>query len=72
MLKKELEDRCKKLESIIKDTWWMARRYAHGRQSYSVGQFNDALKLAQELGMTFTPDPIDGIIEAKDRMFDKE
>lgn len=61
-----------KLKSIIQDIWWLARRYAHGRQSYAVAQYNDAIRLAQSLGMEFKPDPIDGLVEAKDRMFDKE
>jgi len=72
MNKKELEDKCKKLEKIITDIQWMARRYAHGRQSYAVGMYNDAIKLAQELGMQFKPDAIDGLVEAKDAGLDKE
>jgi hypothetical protein len=60
------------LRHIISEIWWMARRYAHGRKSYSVGQYNNAIRLAQLLGMKFKPDPIDGLIEAKDVMFDKE
>ncbi len=72
MTKKDLEKRCEDLEKIIKDIWWMSRRYAHGRQSYAVSQYNDAIKKAQELGMTFNPDPVDGIIEAKDSQFDRE
>ena len=70
MNKKELEDRCKKLESIIQDIQYMAKRYAHGRMSTAVSQYNNAIKLAQELGMTFPPDT-DGLIEAKDGLFDK-
>ena len=49
----------------------MARRYAHGRKTYAVSTYNEAVKLAQELGMIFTPDT-DGLIEAKDGMFDRE
>lgn len=71
MEKKELEKRCSELEKIIRDIWWMSRRYAHGRQSYAVDQYNRAIRKAQELGMNFDPDPIDGLIEAKDSMFDK-
>jgi hypothetical protein len=39
------------LESIIRDTLWMACRYAHGRQSYSVGMYNDAARRALALGV---------------------
>jgi hypothetical protein len=70
--KKELLAQISALKGIIWDIQWMARRYAHGRQSYAVGQYNDAIRLAQRLGMEFKPDPIDGLIEAKDAMFDKQ
>ncbi len=78
MLKKELEKkcfqlekRCFQLEGIIKDTWWMSRRYAHGRSSTAVSTYNNAIKLVQELGIHIYPD-LDGLIKAKDGMFDKE
>jgi len=64
-------NREKELERIIYDIWWMARRYAHGRQSYAVGQYNDAIRKAQQIGLVFQPDPIDGLIEAKDSQFDR-
>ena len=72
MEKEELEKKCNDLEKIIKDIWWMARRYAHGRQSYAVEQYNSAIKKAQSLGIDIKPDPVDNIIEAKDSMFDKD
>jgi hypothetical protein len=50
--------RCKKLESIIIDIHWMARRYADGRQTYAVEMFNDAVRLALGLGMEIKRDPI--------------
>jgi len=81
MLKKDLqkrcaelekfEKRCSQLEWIIKEIQWQARRYAHGRMSMAVSSYNEAIKLAQELGMTFRPDN-DGLVLAKDGMFDKE
>lgn len=43
--------RIEALESIIRDTIWMACRYAHGRQSYAVGMYNDAARRAVELGV---------------------
>lgn len=38
------------LMSIIRDTLWMACRYAHGRQSYAVGMYNEAARRAVALG----------------------
>lgn len=35
MTKKEMQDRIDKLEKIIVDTFWMSRRYAHGRRTYA-------------------------------------
>jgi len=70
MDKKELEARCSALESIIQDIWWMSQRYAHGRQSYAVSMYNDAIRKAQDLGMVFTPNR-EGLIEAKDAGLDK-
>ena len=46
------------LESIILDIYWMARRYADGRQSYAVSMYNDAIDLAVKLGVPIRPDPI--------------
>ena len=71
MKKKELEKRCSQLESIIQDIQYMARRYAHGRMSCAVSIYNDAIKLAQDLGMEFKPDT-DDLVEAKDGMLDKK
>lgn len=45
----EARDRVEALERIIHDTLWMARRYAHGRQSYAVGMYNDAARAALRL-----------------------
>lgn len=36
---------------IIRDTLWMACRYAHGRQSYSVAMYNEAARDANALGL---------------------
>lgn len=38
------------LRRIIRDTMWMACRYAHGRQSYAVAMYNAAARKANELG----------------------
>ena len=51
MTDRELRDRIDILESIIHDTLWMARRYAHGRMSYAVGMYNDAARKAKSLGI---------------------
>lgn len=39
------------LQAIIRDTLWMACRYAHGRQSYAVGMYNAAARDAVALGL---------------------
>jgi hypothetical protein len=39
-----------RLRKIIRDTLWMACRYAHGRQSYAVAMYNQAAREAQALG----------------------
>jgi hypothetical protein len=56
----------RQLESIILDIYWMARRYADGRQSYAVGMYNDAIELAVKLGLPITCDPIAGSYFAQD------
>lgn len=48
--------RSKVLESIVTDIYWMARRYANGRQTYAPSLYNDAIQKAQELGLDL---PID-------------
>lgn len=49
MDKKALMLENSQLRSIIKDTLWMARRYADKRSSYSTSQVNEALELAKIL-----------------------
>jgi hypothetical protein len=71
-MKIDYKKRSEELEKIILDIYWMARRYAHGRQTYAVSQYNEAINKAIELGVDIKPDPIDNLIEAKDRMFDKK
>ena len=81
MLKKELEKRCAELEKfeekcsrlewIIKEMQIMAKRYAHGRMSTAVSAYNEAVQEAIKIGMEFQPDT-DGLVFAKDAMFDKE
>lgn len=39
------------LEGIIKETLWMACRYAHGRNSWAVGAYNAAAKEALSLNV---------------------
>jgi hypothetical protein len=70
-MSKKLKAENEKLRDIIKDMQWMARRYAHGRMSYAVDMYNCAVRDAQALGVELWPDPIDGLIEAKDAMLDR-
>jgi hypothetical protein len=67
----DYKKRSEQLEWIIQQIYWMARRYAHGRSTYAPSDYNEAIKLAHELGMVFRPDN-DGLVEAKDGSIDKE
>lgn len=67
----DYKKKSEQLEGIIQEIWWMSRRYAHGRSTYAVESYNEAIRLAQKLGMIFEPDS-DGLIEAKDGSFDRD
>lgn len=43
-------------DEIIRETLWMARRYADGRATYAVAQVNEALDRADALGIPIEPD----------------
>lgn len=47
-------------ESIIRDTLWMARRYADGRNTYAVSMYNRAARAAKTLGIIEDKDMPDG------------
>ena len=47
---KQLEAERDEARSIVKDIYWMALRYADGRQSYAVGMVNDAVKKGHDSG----------------------
>lgn len=53
------------LREVIEKIWWMARRYADGRQTYATGLFNDSIREAQALGCELKPDL--GTFWARDR-----
>lgn len=40
-----------RLKHILKETLWMARRYADGRSSYVVSQFNEAIHELDLMGL---------------------
>lgn len=56
-----------KLEHIIEQTLWMARRYADGRSTYAPSVVNECIDLALKLGIDLCGPPED--IYAKDGMF---
>ena len=67
------------LEKIIQDTFWMARRYAHGRHTYSPTVVREAFKQLKDLGIkipkditidTPTPDEINGMSFRSDYLDD--
>lgn len=45
------KDENRALREIIKQTLWMARRYAHGRRTYVTSDYNDAARAAIKLGV---------------------
>lgn len=54
------------LERIIRDTLWMARRYADGRSTFAPGMVNECIDLALELGIELDGPPEE--MYAKDGM----
>lgn len=50
---------------IVREIWWMARRYADGRNTFAPHMFNEAIKQAVEWlgdddkGEIYAKDPID-------------
>jgi hypothetical protein len=49
------------LEHIIRETLWMARRYAHKRQTFAPTTVNECIELALKMGVEIAPDTVDGI-----------
>lgn len=60
MKTKDLNQRIARLEYIVKETLWMARRYADGRRTYAPGMVNLAIQSAHELGLRIDDDPAMG------------
>lgn len=44
------------LEFIIKETLWMARRYAHKRNTFAPATVNECIDLAKKLGIKIDED----------------
>jgi len=49
-------ERIQILEQVIQDTFWMARRYAHGRHTYAPGMVRDAYNDLKKLGIKIQHD----------------
>lgn len=47
--KQELRKENEALRNIIKNTFWMARRYAHGRHTYATGMVREAYDTIKRL-----------------------
>lgn len=56
MTKKELERENEDMRQIIKDIFWMARRYAHGRHTYAPSIIRDAYKYITSKGIKIAHD----------------
>lgn len=63
-----MTDREKKLETIVRETLWMARRYADGRSTYAPKVVNECIHLARELGINMEDAPIESRKFASDGM----
>jgi hypothetical protein len=44
------------LKFVIQEIYWMARRYASGRQTYAPSMYNDAIRLALKHGVLLSED----------------
>lgn len=56
-----MSERESQMEYIIRETLWMARRYAHGRRTFAPSTVNECINLALKLGIKIDPDTVDGI-----------
>ena len=59
--------RDEELCEIIREIWWMARRYADGRNTVVTSTLNDMVRKALQLGISLKPDS-DATIWARDGM----
>ena len=50
------DERIRALEYVIKETFWMARRYAHGRNTYTPQVIRDSYNLLKRLGIDIRHD----------------
>jgi hypothetical protein len=68
--KAELVAEKERLRQVVKDTIWMARRYADGRSTYAPGVVNQAIDYALSIGIQVTPDAtLEDRLYARDGMF---
>ena len=65
----QLQEKCVKLEEIIRNTLWMARRYADQRSTYAPSVVNISIQEAQALDIDITQDSTIGGMFARDGMF---
>ena len=56
------KDRIQALEYIVRETLWMARRYAHNRRTYAPSIVNECVDIAnKQLNLNILPDTVDDI-----------
>ena len=68
--KRDLHIENHELRKIVKNTIWMARRYADDRSTYAPGIVNEAIDYALSIGIEVNPDEtLDRRIYARDGMF---
>lgn len=53
---KQLEIRNESLVGIIREIWWMAKRYADGRSTYAPDTVNRCVDILLKMGIQLSPD----------------
>ena len=56
MTKQELEIQNQSLKNMLKQIFWMARRYAHGRHTYAPGMVREAYEYLKLIGVDIPKD----------------
>ena len=59
-------NRKKELEYIVRETLWMARRYAHNRRTFAASTVNECIDIALKLGINIEYDEAENTMYADD------
>ena len=70
-MSKQLEDENAILRNVIRETLWMARRYAHKRSTFAPTILNECIDELKKLDINIELDTAEDIEYAEDGMFGK-